>query len=127
MPPVMEGEGVIQSGASSLHSELQIIKLPMQELVAAPYYLQPLVVPPLVHDSDSEPLEGVPPAEDEGLVYDYTGLKTTFSLPSLLPRSSSFSKTTASALLLGGAETSPRIPRTRLRALLRPTYLRCCV
>ena len=104
----------------------------MQELVAAPYYLQPLVVPPLedsdlVHDSDSEPLEGVPPAEDEGLVYDYTGLKTTFSLPSLLPRSSSFSKTTASALLLGGAETSPRIPRTRLRALLRPTYRRCGV
>ena len=51
--------------------------MPIHELVAAPLlHKQDLVVPPLgnyalVHNDSSKPLVAVPPAEVQGLVYDY--------------------------------------------------------
>ena len=77
------------------------------ELVAAPFLQQDLVVPPsedsdLVHEDSGEPPDAVPPAEDEGLVYDYEeGIKTTFFPPPSYLAVPSFTKTTTTALLSG--------------------------
>ena len=75
MPPVMEGEGVIQSRSSqSSPGAINYICMPIHELVAAPS-TQDFGVPPsedygLDQEDNDEPLEAVPPSEDQGLVYD---------------------------------------------------------
>ena len=74
--------------------------MPIHELVAAPLLQQDLVVHPsedsdLVHEDSSEPPDAVPPAEDEGLAYDYAeGIKTTLFPPPSYLAVPSFTKTT---------------------------------
>ena len=87
--------------------------MPIHELVAAPLLQQDLVVHPsedsdLVHEGSSEPPDAVPPAEDEGLVYDYEGrIKTTvFPSPSHLAVPS-FLKTTPRRTLPRSSSRQP--------------------